>query len=53
MKLTGFILIGIGIIGLLLNELVFDWGSVVTIILAAFNLVGFAMLAISHWVMRD
>ena len=53
MKLTAFILLIVGTIGLLLNELVFDWGRVVTIILAVFNLIGLATLAFSHWVMRD
>ncbi len=53
MKLTAFILLIIGTIGLLLNELVFDWGRLATIILAVFNLVGLATLAFSHWVMRD
>ena len=53
MKLIAFILLIIGTIGLLLNELVFDWGRVVTIILAAFNLIGLATLVISLWVMRD
>lgn len=49
MKLIAFILLIIGTVGLLLNELVFDWGRVTTLILAAFNLIGFATLAFSHW----
>ncbi len=53
MKLTAFILVGIGTIGLLLNEFLFDWGTVTTIIFAACNLIGLTTLAISHWVMRD
>lgn len=53
MKLIAFILLIIGTIGLLLNELVFDWGRVATIIFAASNLIGLAILAYEIWVMRD
>ena len=49
MKLIAFILLIIGTVGLLLNELVFDWGRVATILFAASNLIGFAILAISYW----
>lgn len=52
MKLIAFILLIIGTIGLLLNEFVFDWGTVVTIVLAAFNIVGLSTLAFSLWVKR-
>ncbi|MFC2017157.1 hypothetical protein ACFLUD_01935 [Chloroflexota bacterium] len=53
MKLIAFILLIIGTIGLLLNEFLFDWGTVVTIIFAACNLIGLVTLAISLWVVRD
>jgi len=53
MKLIAFILLIIGTIGLLLNELVFDWGSIATLILAALNLIGLAILALSHRTMKD
>ena len=53
MRLAAFILLIIGTIGLLLNELVFDWGTVATIIFAVFNLIGLGTLAILHWVIRD
>ena len=53
MKLFAFILLIIGTVGLLLNELVFNWGSVATIILAALNVIGLAILAFTYWVMRD
>ena len=49
MKSIAFILLIIGTVGLLLNELIFDWGRVATIIFAVFNLIGFATLAYSHW----
>ena len=53
MKLLAFILLIIGTIGLLLNEFLFDWGTVATIIFAACNLIGLITLAISYWVIRD
>lgn len=49
MKLIAFILLIIGTVGLLLNELVFDWGTVATLIFAFSNLIGFVTLAFSHW----
>jgi len=45
--------VGVGTIGLLLNELVFDWGRVATIILAVSNLIGFAILAYFYWRTKD
>ena len=53
MKLIAFILLIIGTVGLLLNELVFDWGRVATLLFAVSNLIGFAILAISYWRTRD
>ena len=53
MKLIAFVLLIIGTFGLLLNELVFDWGRVATLIFAASNLVGLAILASSYWRTRD
>ena len=49
MKLIAFILLIIGTTGLLLNELIFDWGRVTTLIFAASNLMGFAILVFSYW----
>ncbi len=43
-KGTGFILIALGTLGLLLNEFVFDASSCCTIILAVANFVGLACL---------
>ncbi len=51
-KLSGFILLIIGTLGLLINEFVFDWGRAATITFAAFNITGFATLAVTHWGMR-
>jgi len=44
-KLSSFILIIIGTLGLLINEFIFDWGSTATITFAAVNVVGLAILA--------
>jgi len=52
-KLIAFILLIIGTVGLLLNELVFDWGRVATLIFAVSNLIGFATLGISYWRTKD
>ena len=49
MKLIAFILLIIGTVGLLLNEFVFDWGRVATLLFAVSNLIGLATLAISYW----
>jgi len=51
-KLSGFILIIIGTLGLLINEFIFDWGSTATITFAAVNVVGLAILAFAFWGMK-
>ena len=48
-KLSVFVLLIIGTVGLLLNEFVFDWGRAVTIIFAICNIVGLATLAFITW----
>ncbi|MDH5695654.1 MAG: hypothetical protein OEZ00_03480 [Dehalococcoidia bacterium] len=48
-RLTGFILIAIGTIGLLLNEFVFEASSSRTIIFAVVDLVGLVNLAFAHF----
>ena len=40
-----FVLLVIGTVGLVLNEFVLDWGRSVTLLSAAFNLVGLAGMA--------
>ena len=47
--LIAFILLIIGTIGLLINELIFDWGSAATLTFAALNVAGFATLAFTYW----
>ncbi len=51
-KLGGFILLIIGTAGLLVNELVVDWGRTATVTFAIINLVGFITLAVSHWCLK-
>ena len=52
-KISGFALIIVGTVGLLLNEFVFDASSTRTIILAVANFVGLVNLAFAHFGMRD
>ena len=48
-KLSGFILLGIGTFGLLINELIFDWGRTATLTFASVNALGLVTLALAHW----
>jgi len=48
-RLIAFILLIIGTIGLLINELIFDWGRSATLTFAIINVVGFASLAFAYW----
>jgi hypothetical protein len=41
---TAFALLIIGTLGLLVNELVFDWGRVATIFLAVLNVIGLILI---------
>ena len=52
-KLSGFILLIIGTLGLLANEFIFDWGTLATVTFAVVNVVGFALLGIAHWGMKQ
>ena len=47
-KLTAFILLIIGTIGLLINEIIFDWGRSATLTFAVLNVVGLASLAFAY-----
>lgn len=51
-KLSAFILLTIGTIGLLMNEFIFDWGRAATLIFAVSNFVGLAILAFVTWGIR-
>lgn len=48
-KLTAFILLIIGTIGLLVNEFVADWGRALTLMFAVFNFAGLAILALAYF----
>ena len=52
-KLAAFILLTIGTLGLLINELISDWGRVATIIFAILNFIGLAILAATYLWMRN
>lgn len=43
-----FILLIIGTLGLLLNEFVFDWGSIATLIFAILNVIGLLVLLLTY-----
>ena len=47
-KVTAFILLIIGTVGLLVNEFVTDWGRVGTLIFAVVNCIGLATLALIY-----
>ena len=51
-KISGFTLIIVGTVGLLLNEFVLTYSSSRTIIFAVANFVGLVNLAFAHFVMR-
>ena len=51
-RLIAFILLIIGTVGLLINEFIFDWGSIATLAFAAINVVGLVVLAIAFWVAK-
>jgi len=48
-KLAAFILLIIGIIGLLVNEFIAGWGRVATLTFAIFNCIGLAILAVIYF----
>jgi len=51
-KISGFVLIVVGTVGLLLNEFVWAHSSTRTIIFALVDFVGLVNLAFAHWGMR-
>lgn len=48
-RLIAFVLLGVGTIGLLINELILNWGRCATLTFAIINVVGFASLAFTYW----
>jgi len=51
--LCGFGLVFVGTVGLLANELVFDWGRTATLIFAGLNVVGLIALSPTLWKSRE
>jgi len=45
-KRSAFILLITGTAGLLVNEFIFDWGGVATVVFAIFNIAGLVTLAL-------
>ena len=57
-KLSGFILLIIGTLGLIITEIITHWGGAVvwqylTLTFGAINVVGFVILAFVFWVARE
>jgi len=52
-KLSAFILLIIGTLGLLINEFIFDWGSTATLTFAIVNAVGLVILAFAFWCIKN
>ena len=50
--LIAFVLLIVGTIGLLINELILDWGRCATLTFAIINIVGLASLAFAYWVKK-
>ena len=48
-RLIAFVLLGVGTIGLLINELILDWGRCATLTFAIINVVGLTSLALAYW----
>ena len=48
-KLSAFILLSIGTLGLLINEFIFYLGRIATLTFASINFVGLAALASVYW----
>jgi len=51
-KPSGFVLLIIGTLGLIITEFILGGGRAATLTFAAFNVVGFATLASAHWGMK-
>ena len=47
--LVAFVLLIVGTMGLLINELILDWGRCATLTFAIINVVGLASLAFAYW----
>lgn len=52
-KLSSFILLIVGTVGLLVNELFIEWGRTATGTFAIINLVGLITLAVTQWCCKN
>ena len=56
-RLTGFILVAIGLVGLLITDFVFDEATIgwldLTLVFAAIDALGLAILAVAFWGMKQ
>jgi len=48
-KLSAFILLSVGTLGLITNEFIFDLGRIATLTFASINVIGLATLASVYW----
>ena len=51
-KPSGFVLLIIGTLGLIITEFILGGGRAAVLTFAAFNVVGFTALAFAHWGMK-
>lgn len=51
-KLSAFILLAIGTLGLMINEFIFNWGTTIILAFAALNVVGLVVLIYMYWGMK-
>lgn len=51
-ELSAFVLLIMGTLGLVVNEYIFDWGTLATLTFAALNVMGLAILSLAHWGMK-
>jgi hypothetical protein len=53
LKGAGFIIIGLGTLGLILNEFVFDSSTTLTLTFVGVDIIGLAFLAIGHYLVKE
>jgi len=51
-RLIAFVLLIVGTIGLLINELILSWGTCATLTFAIINAVGLALLGLTYWIKK-
>jgi len=48
-----FIILLIGTFGLLINEFIFNWGTILTLIFAVINIIGLFLLGIAYFNVKN